>query len=283
MTNNVILACVTMLALALRASPFAQSPNAPARAGNANYTQVFYKSGGLRIEAYVYKPAGEGPFPLILYNHGSRDGQDRVEQPVAFIGRLFTSAGYAVVVPERRGYGKSEGPILRDEIGADTNGKMLDRLRRESTDVLAALEFAKTDPTIDTSRVGIIGWSFGGIVSLLAAGQTHAFFAIIDQAGGALTWHRSPSLQSVLRDAARNLRMPILCMDAENDATTEAVRSVCEAARSRGNPAELKIYPPFKPSQNPGRVAPGHLLFTGEGVSNWGQDVVTFFDAYRRR
>src|SRR6476469_2331010 len=74
------------------------------------YTTIFYKSGALRIEAYLYKPTGAGPFPVIVYNHGTRDGQDRTEQPFPFIGRLLTAAGYAVLVPERRGYGKSDGP-----------------------------------------------------------------------------------------------------------------------------------------------------------------------------
>jgi dienelactone hydrolase len=246
------------------------------------YDTIFYKSGSLRIEAYLYKPAGPGPFPLIVYNHGSRQGQDRVEQPMPFIGRLLTQAGYAVLVPERRGYGKSDGIMFREEVGADVAGKFLTRLHAETNDVMAALEFLKTDPAVDLSHVGIMGWSLGGIISVFAAGQRGTFFAIVNQAGGALTWDRSPALQSALRDAGRAVQAPILCMDAENDATTVAVKSVCDAARSRGTPAELKIYPPFTPTQNLNNVAPGHLIFTGQGVSIWGGDAVAFFDSHRR-
>src|SRR5207253_11454116 len=36
------------------------------------YTEVFYPSGSLRIQAYLYKPDGDGPFPVVIYNHGSR-------------------------------------------------------------------------------------------------------------------------------------------------------------------------------------------------------------------
>ena len=36
------------------------------------YTEVFYPSGPLRIQAYLYRPPGDGPFPLVIYNHGSR-------------------------------------------------------------------------------------------------------------------------------------------------------------------------------------------------------------------
>src|SRR5437016_5104524 len=108
-----------------------------ARQNNPAYSEIFYKSGRLQIQAYLYKPARGGPFPLIIYNHGSRDGQERVEQPVPFIGRVLPAAGYAVLVPERRGYGKSDGEIFRQEVGLDTGAKFISRLQAETGDVLA--------------------------------------------------------------------------------------------------------------------------------------------------
>ena len=44
------------------------------QATDATYTEVLYPSGGLRIQAYMYKPDGNGPFPVVVYNHGSRAG-----------------------------------------------------------------------------------------------------------------------------------------------------------------------------------------------------------------
>jgi hypothetical protein len=44
---------------------------------------TFYPSGKFKIEAYVYKPEGTGPFPVVIYNHGSRAGHERES------GRLF--------------------------------------------------------------------------------------------------------------------------------------------------------------------------------------------------
>lgn len=41
------------------------------------YTEVFYPSGPLRIQAYLYRPPGNGPFPLVIYNHGSRASRER--------------------------------------------------------------------------------------------------------------------------------------------------------------------------------------------------------------
>src|SRR4051812_15714264 len=47
----------------------AAAPSQPA--AESTYTEVFYPSGSLRIQAYLYKPAGNGPFPMVIYNHGS--------------------------------------------------------------------------------------------------------------------------------------------------------------------------------------------------------------------
>ena len=157
------------------------------------------------------------------------------------------------------------------------------RLRAESDDVLAAVDYLKTVPWVDSSRIGIMGWSFGGIVTVFVASSGDRFFAVVDQAGGALTWARSRDLQTALPDAARKIHVPILCMAAENDATTDSVKKVCEAARSRGASATLTIYPPFTPPEPAMGIAPGHLLFSAQGVSNWGGDVVAFLDQHRPR
>jgi hypothetical protein len=70
-------------------------------------------------------------------------------------------------------------------------------------------------------------------------------------------------------------------MDAENDATTESVRRVCESVRNNGTAADLAIYAPFKPIQNLNNVAPGHLIFSGQGVGIWGTDLAGFFNKHR--
>lgn len=97
-------AVVTLLLVAsVGAGPRPTASQAPP------YTTVFYPSGALRIEAYLYQPQRPGRSPLVIYNHGSRAGNERTERTFGFIGRLLTDAGYAVLVPERRGYGKSDG------------------------------------------------------------------------------------------------------------------------------------------------------------------------------
>ena len=173
----------------------------------APYCSTFYYThDNLRLEAYFFKPSGPGPYPLVLYNHGSRPGEERVEWPVLFIGRLLTSAGYAVLVPERRGYGKSEGTPFVDEIGDDRGPRFMARLEAETGDALAAVDYAKEHLPIDKKRIAIMGFSFGGIVTTLAASRSSDFVADVNQAAGALTWNKSPELQRRFRRRRRRSR-----------------------------------------------------------------------------
>ena len=52
----------------------------------APYTPVFYPSGDLQIQAYLYKPSGDGPVPVVIYNHGARHGRERNLVPQQHIG-----------------------------------------------------------------------------------------------------------------------------------------------------------------------------------------------------
>ena len=89
----------------------------------------------MQIEAYLYRPPGEGPFPALIYNHGSRPGLEREERPMVHIAQAFVPAGYVVLVIERRGYGKSGGATFSQEVGRDRGAKYVNRLLAEADDV----------------------------------------------------------------------------------------------------------------------------------------------------
>jgi hypothetical protein len=59
---------------------------AQANAKQPTYETAFYRSGKLQIEAYVFKPEGAGPFPVVIYNHGARAVREREERPFAYMG-----------------------------------------------------------------------------------------------------------------------------------------------------------------------------------------------------
>jgi dienelactone hydrolase len=264
-------ACLGLVAVTVLGQPDTQP--------KSEYTDVFYRSGSLRIEAYLYKPDGDGPFPVVIYNHGSREGHERDSVPFKYVGSMLTRAGYVVLVPERRGYGKSDGAMWRDETQRDPS-RLVPRLQEEVDDVLAAIDYLRTQPFADTKRMGIMGWSFGGIVTMLATSRSSAFLVAVDQAGGSLSWDANAPLRSALISAAGKSKTPTLFLVAKNDRTTAAVTTLAAIFERRSLPHRLVIYDQFNPPVAGHADAPGHLIFSMYGASIWAGDVVEFLNRY---
>jgi len=112
------------------------------------------------IPAFVYRPGGEGPHPVIVSIHGGPEGQARPTFSSTYqlwIDRL----GAAVVVPNVRGssgYGKS---YLKLDNG----------FRREDSvrDIGSLLDWIATQPDLDAGRVAVYGGSYGGYMVLASA------------------------------------------------------------------------------------------------------------------
>jgi carboxymethylenebutenolidase len=275
--NRMMRDCATFLLAAFFCIP------TPAAHGQSEmesaYSEVFYPSGKLRIQAYLYKPDGDGPFPAVIYNHGSRDGRERASVAFEYVGRMLTRAGYVVLVPERRGYGKSDGLMWREEVGNDQS-RLITRLQEETDDVLAAIDYLRTVRSADTSRMGIMGWSFGGIITMLTVSRSAAFLVAVDQAGGALAWDGNAYVRRALIEAAEKATTPTLFMVAKNDRTTSSITTLAEIFKNRGVPHRMVIYEPFTPARRSIAGAPGHAVFSAQGASVWKSDVVRFLGRY---
>lgn len=113
-----------------------------------------------RIPAWVYKPPGDGPFPVVISIHGGPEGQSRPFYSYTY--QMWMKAlGVAVVLPNVRGsngYGKSYLSL--------DNG-----FRREDSvqDIGALLDWIDTQPDLDASRVAVYGGSYGGYMVLASA------------------------------------------------------------------------------------------------------------------
>jgi dienelactone hydrolase len=153
-------------------------------------------------------------------------------------------------------------------------------LQAETDDVLAAIDYLRTIRFADTERMGIMGWSFGGIVTMLAVSRSTAFLAAIDQAGGALSWHGNAHVRSALVAAAEKAATPTLFMVAKNDRTTLSITTLAEIFKKRDVPHRMVIYEPFTPAQGTRVAAPGHAVFSAQGAGVWESDVVQFLDRY---
>src|SRR5207245_1026451 len=155
-----------------------------------------------------------------------------------------------------------------EEVGKDQS-KEIPRFQEEVDDVLAAIDYLRTVPSADTKRLGIMGWSFGGIVTMLTTSRSSAFAVAVDQAGASLSWDGSASIRNAMIKAAGQSTTPSLFMDAKNDRSILSVTTLSEIFRNRGIPQQLIIYEPFTPAPGTRIAAPGHAIFSAQGIGLW--------------
>jgi dipeptidyl aminopeptidase/acylaminoacyl peptidase len=234
---------------------------------------VTFSSGPLTLHGFLYHPSGDGPFPAVVYNHGSEALPGaRSDQAVFFVPR-----GFVLFVPHRRGQGRSRD--AGEYVGRlSDRGRVVDELLAQTDDVMAAVEYVRSLPYVDAARVVVAGCSFGGIVSLFAAERGTGIQAAVDFAGGAMMWARTPELQARMKQAARAARTPVLFIQAENDFDTTPSRVLSDEMRSAGKPARVRVFPP-----NGSTHQEGHHLCYGSPDPVWGDEVLSFLKASGKR
>jgi hypothetical protein len=111
-------------------------------------------------------------------------------------------------------------------------------------------------------------------VSLFAGERGTGIEAVVDFAGGAMMWARTPELQVRMKQAARAARAPVLFIQAENDFDTTPSQVLSEEMRTAGKPARVRIFPP-----NGSTHQEGHHLCYGSENPAWGDEVLSFLRA----
>src|SRR5258708_636629 len=170
---------------------------------------ITFESGDLALKGFLWTPEGPGPFPAILWNHGS----ERLPGTADTVALFFVSRGYVFFVPHRRGQGRSPGTYIMDQLNvirlpAQRSLMLVALNEAQFEDQLAALTFLKTRPDVDQSRLVVMGASFGGIQTLLAVERGPGYRVAVDCSGGAESWDGSPDLRTRLTAAARNAPIP---------------------------------------------------------------------------
>jgi dienelactone hydrolase len=247
-----------------------------------NKTRVTFKSDGLALVGYAYHPDGPGPFPTVIWNHGSEKNPGGGPQ-FDSVAKVFVPAGYAVFATVRRGHTGSEGVYIVDTLNvlrAKGDGSDRDLLvhlheTEQLNDLLAGVAYAKTLPFVNAGKLVVAGCSFGGIQTLLAAerASTVGFKAAFPISPAAQSWALNPQLQERLKKAVRQIDIPVLLIMPPKDANLEPARVLgAEAARVGKKQFRTVIYPPTMPDSQ--QV---HCFGGAKGFHNWAKDAVDFF------
>jgi len=222
--------------------------------------------------ALIFFPRGTqqtGKYPLIVFPHGGVHGT--ITSSYAHIIRELMAQGYIVIAPDYRGstgYGKSFYRAI------DYGGL-------ENDDVLASARYmVENYAIVDPSRVGLMGWSHGGMISLMNALQHPDMYAcayagvpVSDLAyrlsyqeaayahNFTAAYHIGRTLEEVPEEYARrspvtyarDLRIPLMITTCENDddVSVNDVRRMIDSLTFYKKDFEYKIY---------GRTQGGHFF-----------------------
>jgi dipeptidyl aminopeptidase/acylaminoacyl peptidase len=257
---------------------------AEARYGEASkgvmeFRKVSYRSsvGDMDIPAYLFQPLekrGTAGHAAMVWVHGGVHGNWGINM-FPFV-REAVERGYVIICPEYRG---STGYGEKHHTAIDYGGYEID-------DTLSAVEYLKTLPHVDPERLGVMGWSHGGYITLLSVFRDRTPF----RAAAAMVpvtnlvfrlSYKGPSYQHGFSTQARiqglpfekqatyiersplyhvdKLHIPLLVHVATNDADVDFVedQQIIDALRSRKpDLAETKIYV----DPTPGPASVGHTF-----------------------
>jgi dienelactone hydrolase len=207
------------------------------------------------IDVTVFKPAGAGPFPIVVLSHGSpRSAADRRgegRQRLAAQSERFAAMGFAVLVPTRRGYGESGGRWA-EAYGSCADPDYYTAGLETARDLRAAVDAVRGEPWADTKRIVLAGQSAGGFGSVAASSASFdGLLGVINFAGGRGSAQADRvCAESRLVDAmaryGRSARVPELWIYSANDRFfgPGLARRMHQAFVQSGGTAEFVEAPP---------------------------------------
>jgi carboxymethylenebutenolidase len=247
--------------------------------------EVTIPAGPYQLHGCFWTPGGAGPYPVMIFNHGSEKNPAPCGPPD--LGYFYQKQGFAFFTFQRHGHGASPGdyiidlqrrtyiahPFNRSEAQSEVVG--LQELYNK--DVEAAVAWLKQQNWADAQHLAMTGISFGGIQTLLTAEKGLGIRAFLAFAPAAQSWN--PVLAERLKQAVRQARAPILIVQAQNDYSIEPSEVLGVELKKKGSPSAAKIYPSFGTS-----AQDGHWVFGSrrDGIAVWAPDVSQFLDVTTR-
>ncbi len=231
---------------------------------------TFTARDGTVVNGLLARPAGAGggKLPLIVWIHGGPNGQD--DHSFDSIREILAASGYAVLQVNYRG-GSGRGSKYQKAIFADWGNL-------EVVDLLAGVDWAVQTGIADPDRLGIGGWSYGGILTNYTIATDPRFKAAASGAGSSLQTSMYGTDQYAIQyDAemgqpwknpdvwmkvsypffkADRIKTPTLFMCGQNDFNVPIAGSeqMYQALKSNGVEAQLIVYP----GQNHGLSIPSY-------------------------
>lgn len=208
--------------------------------------------------AVLFRPEGKGPFRVAIIAHASTQNPiQRAQMPqpeYRALAAALVARGFAVLVPERPGHGKTGGPYLEDQDGCENADY---RLSGESTaeSIDAALDFIRTQPFARKDASVIAGHSAGGWGALSMADHKDVAAVIVFAPGRGGHANNRPGeicapdkLLAAAATFGEDARAPVTWLVAQNDTffPPDFSRRMAAIFRNAGDDrVNFQVLPPF--------------------------------------
>ncbi len=165
-------------------------PELRAIINSVDFFNITYLSDGLKVNGYLSIPKKAGKYPAVIYNRGGNREFSALSdgQIIRFLG-VVANWGYVCIASQYRGNGGSEG---KEEFGG-----------KDVNDILNLIPCLSTIDKADTSRIGMWGWSRGGMMTYLALTKTTKIKAAVVGSGMADAFNaikRRPGMDTVFAE-----------------------------------------------------------------------------------
>jgi len=270
---------IAVLLLAAGRWPARAAPAATVETAAPEIAEIATATGAT-LHVRMLRPAGKGPFPLAIVNHGSpvaASQRHAMEIPIfPSASNWLLARGYAVALPLRRGYGQTGGPWF-ENFGSCTNPDYYRAGLASADDIAAVMGFFRARSDIERDRMLLIGWSAGGWGSIATISRSPiGVLAVLNFAGGRggnpAAGNCAPErLVAAAGRYGATARIPSAWLYAANDRffDAELSRKMFDAYVGAGGRAEYVALPAFG--------SDGHRVFpAAEGRVLWQPPVEKF-------
>ena len=142
-----------------------------------------------RVPGILHTPAGPGPFPLLVMQHGagSEKEAEYITKPAEYWAERDCWAVIAIDAPHHGE--RTKVPFDRQELFRYPY-RWRDHAVQTAQDLMRAVDYAETRPELDTERIGYIGFSMGTILGVAFVALDQRIKAAVFNIGGSVTLAR---------------------------------------------------------------------------------------------
>jgi len=207
--------------------------------------------------ALLFRPSGDGPFPLALIAHASTQNvlrRAQMPQPeYRALAAWLVARGFAVLVPERPGHGATGGKYLEDQGGCDEADYSRSGYATADS-IKAALGYLREQPFVRQDGTVIVGHSAGAWGALALAGENpkgvSAIIAFAPGRGGHANDlpNQVCAPHTLMQSAAEfgeDTQVPVIWLVAANDSyfSPDLSRQLADAFRTGGGRVDFRVLP----------------------------------------